>query len=126
MTPEINTYDINISFDYDGTLNTKKGLDVFNKLKEDGYNIRVTTTRREVDKNQDLWKVCNSLGIENVVFTNLNMKWDYMHNIDVHIDNDPKELNLISQYTFSVPILITDENFDEKLNTIIDGIRFYN
>lgn len=126
MIPEINTYDVNISFDYDGTLNTKKGLEVFNKLKEDGYNIRVTTTRREVDKNQDLWKVCNSLGIENVVFTNLNMKWDYMHNIDVHIDNDPKELKLISQYTFAVPILITDENFDQKLNTIIDGIRFYN
>lgn len=126
MIKEISTYDVNISFDYDGTLNTKKGLEIFKKLKSDGYNIRVTTTRREVDKNQDLWKVCNELGIDNVLFTNLNMKWDYMYNIDIHIDNDPKELKLISQYTFTVPILITDEMFDDKLNKTIDGIRFYN
>ncbi len=117
----INKEDVNISFDFDGTLNTKRGLEVFKKLKEEGYNLRVTTTRRELDKNQDLWKLCDELGISNVVFTNLNHKWDYLYNSDIHIDNDPKELKLISQYAFATPLLITDEDFYDKLNKTLDG-----
>ena len=117
----INKEDVNISFDFDGTLNTKRGLEVFKKLKEEGYNLRVTTTRRELDKNQDLWRLCDELGISNVVFTNLNHKWDYLCNSDIHIDNDPKELKLISQYAFATPLLITDEDFYDKLNKTLDG-----
>lgn len=116
--------DINISFDYDGTINTIKGLRVFNELKSKGYNIRITTTRREADKNQDLWKLCDELEIDNVVFTNLNQKWDYLDDMDIHIDNDTKELHLISQYSYTIPLLITDEDFDEKLNNTLEDVKF--
>jgi MoaA/NifB/PqqE/SkfB family radical SAM enzyme len=120
----IKSSDVNISFDFDGTLNTEKGLKCFKKLKNDGHNISVTTTRREVDKNQDLWKLCEELEIDNVVFTNLNHKWDYLHDIDIHIDNDHKELVLIQQYSHVIPLLITDECFESNLEKVLYEIKF--
>lgn len=82
-----------------------------------GHEIYITTTRPELLKdqikleNRDLWKVVNDLGIkhENVRFTNGTGKYHFLHDFDIHFDDDRIEIELIEEHlTTCVGVLIFD------------------
>lgn len=66
----IENKEINISFDFDGTLSLPSVQKFASKLIEDGYNVRITTTRHSKYMNQDLNKVADRVKITHVVYTN--------------------------------------------------------
>ena len=107
---------MNISFDFDGTLEDEFGGFPINEQKEEiqsfakkyideGHEVMILTKRYGPDhsdkglKNEHLvvYRLAEKLGIKNVYFTNRNMKFSYIHNmnIDIHFENDDYEVSLI-------------------------------
>jgi hypothetical protein len=107
-----------ISFDFDGTLEDEFGGFPKNNQKEfiqslakkyisEGHDVMILTKRYGPEfrnlglKNEHLpvYYLANELGMDNVHFTNREMKFSYILNIkiDVHFENDEYEVDLINR-----------------------------
>jgi phosphoserine phosphatase len=107
-----------ISFDFDGTLVDEFGGHPSNIQKDEvqglakkylseGHEVIIITKRfgpenaDKVIKNEHLevQHLANKLGIEKIYFTNREMKFSYIINLEVdrHFENDDYEVQLINQ-----------------------------
>jgi hypothetical protein len=84
-----------------------------------GYKLMVLTTRYEKYLNQDLIKITKKLGINKVIYTNGEDKHYYIDGIDLHLDNDERELRLISRYTGIEVINVTDKEWKETIENLL-------
>jgi hypothetical protein len=67
-----------ISFDYDGTLSTKKGKDLAAKFISEGKDVRILTARDSNGDNTDLESTAKDLGIEKIYYSNGRDKWSFV------------------------------------------------
>jgi uncharacterized ubiquitin-like protein YukD len=54
-----------------------------------------------------------------VIYTNGEDKHYYMDEIDLHLDNDERELRLIARYTDTEVINITDKEWKETIENLL-------
>jgi len=96
-----------VSFDFDDTLSTKRGQTLAKRLITQGKDVYIITRRQE-SASAGVYKVADELGINHfkVHFTNGKMKWETVKRlgIDIHYDNNQKELDLIDKNTNAVGI----------------------
>jgi len=113
-----------VSFDFDGTLNDhffghdnpyKDGIkQLFKELSEsEEFDVYIITRRFGPedsekglkDEHTTVFNLLNELNIvlpkEKVIFTNRSYKYTLINKlkIDIHLDDDPKEHNLIRRFT---------------------------
>lgn len=97
-----------VSFDFDGTVATKKGYELAQQYIQQNNQVYIITRRRK-EFNDPVLNVAKSLGIprNRVIFTNGEMKWKTILKlgIELHIDNNPEELKLIEENTNAKTIL---------------------
>ena len=110
---------IMISIDFDGTLSLPEVQAYAKTLMDRGYKLMVLTTRYEKYLNQDLIKITKKLGINKVIYTNGEDKHYYIDGIDLHLDNDERELRLISRYTGIEVINVTDKEWKETIENLL-------
>jgi hypothetical protein len=110
---------ITISIDFDGTLSLPEVQAYAKTLMDRGYKLMVLTTRYEKYLNQDLIKITKKLGINKVIYTNGEDKHYYIDGIDLHLDNDERELRLISRYTGIEVINVTDKEWKETIENLL-------
>jgi hypothetical protein len=96
-----------ISFDYDGTLSTKKGKEIAAKFLADGKDVRILTARNIADDNSDLESTAKKLGIDTIYYTNGRDKWSFVikYNIKEHYDNNQEQVDKINEKTKARGIL---------------------
>jgi len=112
-----NTKKLNISFDYDGTLEDDFDLapnpqkqeiqNLASKYIKDGHNVYIITKR--YDSNHENFgkkfeyreplKLARDLGFSQIYYTNREMKFSKIINlkIDIHFENDEYEVHIINQ-----------------------------
>jgi len=103
------TTEIFVSFDFDGTLSLPSVQEYAKELINKGFNVIITTTRHDKYLNQDLIKIKDKLGINKVVYTNGEDKHYFMDGIDIHFDNDEREIRLIERYSKNTEIINVTE-----------------
>ena len=111
--------DIIISFDFDATLSLPSVQDVAKDLIKQGFNVIVTTTRFSKYLNQDLIKITDRLCINKIVYTEGEGKEYFMQDVDIHIDNDEKDLRNISRGTYTEIINVTDKEWKTNLYNLL-------
>lgn len=96
-----------ISFDYDGTLSTKKGKETAAKFISDGKDVRILTARNSADDNSDLETTAKNLGIDKIYYTNGRDKWSFVikYGIKEHYDNNQEQVDKINEKTKARGIL---------------------
>jgi hypothetical protein len=96
-----------ISFDYDGTLSTKKGKDLASKFIAEGKDVRILTARQKDGDNTDLFSTAKELGIDKIYFTNGRDKWSFVqkYKIKEHYDNNKEQVDKINEKTTARGIL---------------------
>jgi hypothetical protein len=96
-----------ISFDYDGTLSTKKGKDLAAKFISEGKDVRILTARDSNGDNTDLESTAKDLGIEKIYYTNGRDKWSFVlkYGIKEHYDNNKEQIAKINEKTTARGIL---------------------
>ena len=96
-----------ISFDYDGTLSTKKGKTLAAKFISDGKDVRILTARNITDDNSDLEATAKNLGIDTIYYTNGRDKWSFIikYGIKEHYDNNQEQIDKINEKTKARGIL---------------------
>lgn len=96
-----------ISFDYDGTLSTKKGKDLAAKFISEGKDVRILTARDSNGDNTDLESTAKDLGIEKIYYTNGRDKWSFVlkYAIKEHYDNNKEQIDKINEKTTARGIL---------------------
>lgn len=99
-----------ISFDYDGTLSTKKGKEMAAKFISEGKDVRILTARNSQDDNSDLKSTANDLGIDKIYYTNGRDKWSFVikYGIKEHYDNNKEQVDKINEKTNAKGILFSD------------------
>ena len=99
-----------ISFDYDGTLSTKKGKDLAAKFISEGKDVRILTARDSNGDNTDLESTAKDLGIEKIYYTNGRDKWSFVlkYGIKEHYDNNKEQIAKINEKTTARGILFID------------------
>lgn len=112
-------YTTTISIDFDGTLSLPEVQAYVKTLMNRGFNVMVLTTRHEKYLNQDLIKITEKLCINKVIYTNGEDKHYYMDEIDLHLDNDERELRLIARYTDTEVINVTDKEWKETIENLL-------
>jgi hypothetical protein len=105
-----------VSFDYDGTLSTEQGQQRARSHVDRGDDVYVTTSRPKNPEhglwnNNDVYEDAKKVGIpeEKVRFTELEDKWKYLEDFDLHFDNDSMEVILINANTECIGVLIEYE-----------------
>jgi len=107
-----------VSFDFDGTIETKHIREYAKELVGRGFEVWIVTSRFGDDEkykrffqtsinvdltNSDLWEVAKEVGIPNdrVHFTNMCDKWEFFKDKDFvwHLDDDWIENKLILKHT---------------------------
>lgn len=111
--------DMTISFDFDGTLSLPSVQEFAVELIKDNYNVIITTTRHSKYLNQDLVRIMEKVGITKVVYTNGEDKHYFMDGIDIHFDNDERELREIARSTYTEVINVTDKQWKTTSYTLI-------
>jgi hypothetical protein len=112
-------YTTTISIDFDGTLSLPE-VQVFAKtLIDKGFNVIVLTTRFDKYLNQDLIRITKKLGINKVIYTNGEDKHYYLDDIDLHLDNDERELRLINKYTKTEVINVTEKGWKDLTENLL-------
>lgn len=122
---------MNISFDFDGTLEDEFGGFPINEQKEEiqsfakkyieeGHNVMILTKRYGPEnsdkglKNEHLvvFRLAEELGIKEVNFTNREMKFSYINRmgIDIHFENDDYEVSLIKQACKNCLVIPVEES----------------
>jgi phosphoserine phosphatase len=107
-----------ISFDFDGTLVDEFGGHPSNSQKDEvqglakkylseGHEVVIITKRfgpensdkGNKDEHLEVQELAKKLGIEKIYFTNREMKFSYIINLEVdrHFENDDYEIQLINQ-----------------------------
>lgn len=106
-----------ISFDFDGTLEddfdgtiNKQKLEIQNLAKKyisDGHDVCIITKRYGYENSNlgvgnehlKVYYLAKELGIDKVYFTNREMKFNWIINLDInmHFENDDYEVQLINQ-----------------------------
>ena len=96
-----------ISFDYDGTLSTKKGKDLAEKFISEGKDVRILTARDSNSDNSDLESTAKELGIDKIYYTNGRDKWSFVlkYGIKEHYDNNKEQVDKINEKTTARGIL---------------------
>lgn len=96
-----------ISFDYDGTLSTKKGKELAAKFISEGKDVRILTARDSNGDNSDLESTAKDLGIEKIYYTNGRDKWSFVlkYGIKEHYDNNKEQIDKINEKTTARGIL---------------------
>lgn len=93
---------MNISFDFDNTLDRLRVQDIAIECIDSGYTVWIITRRYE-NENKEVYEVADKLGIpkERVIFTNGEWKWRTIKNlpIDCHYDDKVIEILLIERFT---------------------------
>ena len=99
-----------ISFDYDGTLSTKKGKELAKKFISEGKDVRILTAREISGDNRDLNSTADELGIEDIYYTNGRDKWSFVlkYKIKEHYDNNQEQVDKINEKTIAKGILFKD------------------
>jgi hypothetical protein len=99
-----------ISFDYDGTLSTKKGKDLAAKFISEGKDVRILTARDSNGDNTDLESTAKDLGIEKIYYSNGRDKWSFVlkYGIKEHYDNNKEQIDKINEKTKARGILFVD------------------
>lgn len=91
-----------VSFDFDGTLSTKKGQDKAKELLAENYRVLIVTARQSTD-SKPVFEVADKLGIRrsDIYFTNGANKWSLIKRlgIAIHYDNNPDQVDLINKMT---------------------------
>lgn len=119
-----------VSFDFDGTLEREIIQEYAKELVEAGHEVWIVTTRYDnetaktvnwrmiaqdsdtidyptyvKEKNEELFAIADEVGIprERIKFTNMAWKYSFLRDegFDLHLDDNPKELNLINQHSKS-------------------------
>lgn len=134
----------NISFDFDGTLSNhfggqnnpikEKVQELFKQLVEDdNYNVHIITRRYGPEntdeglgnEHEEVFDLLNNLNIvlpkENILFTNRKYKYSFVNelNIDIHLDDDIKEFELISNYSDTTPVNVSKKDWKTKLDELL-------
>lgn len=96
-----------ISFDYDGTLSTKKGKELARKFISEGKDVRILTARDSNGDNSDLESTAKELGIDKIYYTNGRDKWSFVlkYGIKEHYDNNKEQIDKINEKTTARGIL---------------------
>ena len=98
-----------ISFDYDGTLSTTKGKELAAQKIATGHDVWIITARQRESNNDAVYTTAERLGIprSRIKYTNGKDKYPYMvrYDIDIHYDNNPKQVDLINEKTLTRAIL---------------------
>lgn len=99
-----------ISFDYDDTLTTSRGKNLFLRLQSGHNEMFIVTARQSSNPIPD--SVIEELGINNnnnIFYTNGEDKWKKLKElkIDIHYDNNDEQIKKI------------------KENTDIRGVKFF-
>jgi uncharacterized NAD-dependent epimerase/dehydratase family protein len=83
-----------VSFDFDSTLTTEPMQRLCKLYLSKGFDVYITTSRFEVTNNNDLFKLADELGIkkENIRFTNMQQKYLFLKDFDIHYDDDDLEI----------------------------------
>lgn len=130
-----------ISFDFDSTLSRDDVQKFAKELINLGFDVWVVTSRfssNEAERlnwwwisqnNQELYNTTQRLGIpdDNVVFTNMSDKIDYLKNKDFlfHLDDDMIEIDLINESGDSCKgIWVELENWKELCGNLFYIIGF--
>jgi len=113
-----------ISFDFDSTLEMIPVQLYAQNLVKLGFDVWVTTRRGEDWNNEDLKRVIEKVGIpfENVVFLNLKNKYTFFEGRNDylwHIDDDPDDLILMSQWTNVIGIDVYSD-YQYQCNKLLD------
>jgi predicted ABC-type ATPase len=117
------TTEVWISFDFDGTLSLPSVQEFAKKLIKKGFNIKIVTTRLDKYLNQDLIRIKEKLGIDTVIYTNGEDKHYFMDGIDLHFDNDDREIRLINRYSKGTETInITDKEWNTIATDLIGKI----
>ena len=91
-----------VSFDFDGTLSTKKGQDKAKELLAENYRVLIVTARQSTD-SKAVFEMADKIGIRrsDIYFTNGKAKWSIVKNlgIAIHYDNNPEQIDLINKMT---------------------------
>jgi hypothetical protein len=129
-----------VSFDFDSTLSRKSVQKLAKKLKREGYDVHIVTTRfedpmRYADPrlqekgHKDMFRFCFYANIprENIHFTNMADKYEFFkQNSDFvfHLDDDDTEVALINVLT-EVPCVHCDSGMlwkERVLNLLKKGL----
>jgi hypothetical protein len=125
-----------VSIDYDGTLSRRSVQNYVHELIRNGIDVYITTSIFDSDHlkelkflnytNSDLFEIVDKLGIDvnNVHFTNMNLKSEYLFNkgFIFHLDDDSIELSYINNDPNSdvVGINVNNEFYENVCNSLID------
>ena len=126
-----------ISVDFDGCLSEKHVQNTVREIIAKGYDVFILTSRNdgilridyshEYGTNEVVYKVASEVGVKTwkVCFTNQTSKAKYLANtkIQIHIDNDPKELEAIRTLTKVKGFNSTLANFEETLWEYLENIE---
>lgn len=87
-----------ISFDFDNTLTKKHIQAIATGCLLAGYDVWVTTSRRQSD-SREVYEICRNIGIpiKNCQFTHFEDKVKFLSDFDVHFDDDEYEIDLINR-----------------------------
>lgn len=120
---------MNISFDFDGVLNTEKGIEFLDSFihanllsNQHGipFNIFIITTRYNYDNNEDILRIVQEkkIPLQNLIFTNGDWKWRTLEElgIGVHIDDNPDEVHLINENCEDCQAMLFGLNIHRLLN----------
>jgi hypothetical protein len=99
-----------ISFDYDGTLSTKRAKELAKKFISEGKDVRILTARNSEDDNSDLKATAKELGIDKIYYTNGRDKWSFVikYGIKEHYDNNQEQVDKINEKTKAKGILFKE------------------
>lgn len=126
-----------ISVDFDGCLSEKNIQNIVRKIISAGHDVYILTSRNDgilrIDysyqygTNEVVYQVASEVGVKpwKVCFTNQTSKAKYLANtkINIHIDNDPKELEAIRLLTKVKGFNSTLPNFEETLWEYLETIE---
>jgi len=107
---------INVSFDFDSTLDRDEVQELAQHLIEGGNNVWITTTRSgHKTDNSDILDVAHRIGIpmKHIRFTDHQNKAKFLFGFDFHFDDDPYEIEMIMSENngctgFLVPVKVKD------------------
>lgn len=115
-----------ISFDFDATLSRPDIQELAKQLVFLGNDVYIVTSRHlkssyklvgggEIPfQNEDLFKVAAEVGIpkENIFFTEMQPKVDFLKDFDMHFDDDEVEVDLINRSKIKcLGVLINYKNY---------------
>ena len=94
-----------VSFDYDDTLTTEKGLELLKRRQQQGDEIYIITARR---RSVEVIDFARQHGIRHVYFTSGADKYKTVMElgIDVHYDNNQEQIDKINNLTNTRGILV--------------------